>query len=69
MCHLCGRWLRILGGAHLTKMHGLDVVTYREMFQLASTTPTCSLQQSIARGAITARRAATGPGSLRSTRR
>ncbi|MGO9954394.1 MAG: zinc-ribbon domain-containing protein [Solirubrobacteraceae bacterium] len=62
MCHLCGRWLRIVGGAHLTKMHGLDVATYREMFKLASTTPTCSLQQSSARRVVTARRAATEPG-------
>ncbi len=62
MCHLCGRWLRLVGGAHLTKMHGLDVATYREMFHLASTTPTCSLQQSSVRRVVTARRAATEPG-------
>ncbi len=62
MCHLCGRWLKIVAGQHLTRIHGIDVETYREMFHLSPSTPTCSLDQSANRRVITARRAAIEDG-------
>jgi len=33
-CHLCGRWLKRVGGSHLVAAHGLTVSEYREMFHL-----------------------------------
>ena len=33
-CHLCGRWLKMVGGSHLIAAHGITVAEYREMFRL-----------------------------------
>lgn len=33
-CHLCGRWLKMVGGSHLISAHGITVAEYREMFRL-----------------------------------
>ena len=33
-CHLCGRWLKMVGGSHLISAHGISVAEYREMFHL-----------------------------------
>jgi len=33
-CAACGRWLRALGGAHLSAAHGLTAQTYRERYGL-----------------------------------
>ena len=33
-CHLCGRWLKMVGGSHLIAAHGVTVAEYREMFRL-----------------------------------
>lgn len=33
-CHLCGRWLKMVGGSHLISAHGITVAEYREMFHL-----------------------------------
>jgi len=34
-CHLCGRWLRSIGGSHLRVRHGWTGEQYREAFGLA----------------------------------
>ena len=41
-CHLCGAWLRMVGGAHLRRKHGWTVAEYREAFHLLKQTPTCA---------------------------
>ena len=41
-CHLCGRWLRKVGGTHLRVGHGWTLAEYREAFLLLQSTPTCS---------------------------
>jgi hypothetical protein len=41
-CHLCGRWLRNVGGTHLRVGHGWTLAEYREAFRLLQSTPTCS---------------------------
>jgi hypothetical protein len=41
-CHLCGEWLRTIGGAHLIKRHGWTVAQYREAFALLKGEPTCA---------------------------
>lgn len=33
-CHLCGRWLKIVGGIHIRVAHGITLDQYREMFRL-----------------------------------
>lgn len=33
-CHLCGRWLKMVGGVHLLSAHDLTLDEYRDMFQL-----------------------------------
>jgi transcriptional regulator with XRE-family HTH domain len=33
-CHLCGRWLRTIGGAHLGQRHGWNAEQYRAAFGL-----------------------------------
>ena len=33
-CHLCGRWLKMVGGSHLIAAHEMTVVEYRELFRL-----------------------------------
>jgi Probable Zinc-ribbon domain/ROS/MUCR transcriptional regulator protein len=33
-CHLCGRWLQLVGGQHLIAAHGITLLEYREMFCL-----------------------------------
>jgi Probable Zinc-ribbon domain len=40
-CHLCGRWLNVVGGTHI-RWHGWTLVRYREAFQLRESVPTCS---------------------------
>ena len=41
-CHLCGRWLRKVGGTHLRVGHGWTLAEYREAFRLRQSIPTCS---------------------------
>jgi hypothetical protein len=41
-CHLCGRWLRQVGGTHLRVGHGWTLAEYREAFRLLQSTPTCA---------------------------
>jgi hypothetical protein len=41
-CHLCGDWLRIIGGAHLIKRHGWTLSQYRAAFALLRGEPTCA---------------------------
>lgn len=40
-CHLCGRWLRFVGGTHL-RWHGWTLERYRIAFQLRNSMPTCA---------------------------
>jgi putative zinc ribbon protein len=40
-CHLCGRWMRMVGGAHL-RWHGWKLDEYRDVFQLRQGVATCS---------------------------
>jgi rubrerythrin len=40
-CHLCGRWLKVVGGTHI-RWHGWTLERYREAFQLRERVPTCS---------------------------
>jgi hypothetical protein len=40
-CHLCGRWMKAVGGTHL-RWHGWTIDDYREAFQLGRQTPTCA---------------------------
>jgi hypothetical protein len=51
-CHLCGRWMKAVGGTHL-RWHGWTIDAYRETFQLREHTPTCapSLSASLRRAA------------------
>jgi hypothetical protein len=46
-CHLCGRWLRMIGSTHLRVGHGWTLAQYREAFQLLQGVPTCSRDLSI----------------------
>jgi len=41
-CHLCGKWFRHVGGAHLRRAHGWTLADYREAFRLPRTKPTCA---------------------------
>src|SRR5436190_15803132 len=45
-CHLCGRFMRMVGGTHLRITHGWTIDAYREAFQLRQHVPTCSQQLS-----------------------
>jgi hypothetical protein len=45
-CHLCGRFMRMLGGTHLRVTHGWSIDEYREAFQLREGVPTCSRELS-----------------------
>ena len=45
-CHLCGRFLRMVGGTHLRVGHGWTLDAYREAFELPRREPTCSLDLS-----------------------
>jgi hypothetical protein len=51
-CHLCGRWMKAVGGTHL-RWHGWTIGDYREAFQLGQQTPTCArgLSASLGRAA------------------
>ena len=40
-CHLCGRWMKAVGGTHL-RWHGWTIDEYREAFRLGRQTPTCA---------------------------
>jgi hypothetical protein len=59
-CHLCGRWLRFIGGTHLTRTHGWTLAEYRDAFRLPSTLPTCSRSLSDTRREQTRQRIADG---------
>ena len=39
-CHLCGRWLKKVGGSHLIAAHGITTAQYRDMFHLYISTST-----------------------------
>jgi rubrerythrin len=39
LCHLCGQWMKAVGGTHL-RWHGWTIDAYREAFQLPAHTPT-----------------------------
>ncbi|MFZ0388631.1 MAG: alpha/beta hydrolase fold domain-containing protein [Solirubrobacteraceae bacterium] len=41
-CHLCGRWMRMVGGQHLLTQHDMTTSEYRELFHLLATTSTAS---------------------------
>ncbi|MFL5860654.1 MAG: hypothetical protein ACJ780_07730 [Solirubrobacteraceae bacterium] len=45
-CHLCGRWLRLVGGSHLTRTHGWSLDEYRNAFHLFATTTTAAPETS-----------------------
>jgi hypothetical protein len=63
-CHLCGRWLKIVGGTHLRVGHGWTVAQYREAFQLLQRSATCSPQLSASyRGYTHARQGHQGFGT------
>jgi rubrerythrin len=40
-CHLCGRWLRSVGGTHI-RSHGWTLASYRAAFELRENVPTCA---------------------------
>jgi hypothetical protein len=42
-CHLCGRWMKAVGGTHL-RWHAWAIDDYREAFQLGQQTPTCAAE-------------------------
>jgi hypothetical protein len=39
LCHLCGQWMKAVGGTHL-RWHGWTINAYRDAFQLLEHTPT-----------------------------
>lgn len=41
-CHLCGRWLKTVGGSHLLAAHNMAPAEYRELFKLYETTTTAA---------------------------
>jgi hypothetical protein len=41
-CHLCGKWFKWVGGAHLTQGHAWTLDQYREAFALLRTTTTAA---------------------------
>lgn len=45
-CHLCGRFLRKVGGTHLRVVHGWTIEQYRDAFELPAHVPTCSRELS-----------------------
>lgn len=45
-CHLCGRWLKMVGGQHLIAAHDLTLEQYREMFRLLASTTTAAPETS-----------------------
>ena len=45
-CHLCGRFMRKVGGPHLLVGHGWTLAQYREAFHLREHMPTCSRELS-----------------------
>ena len=45
-CHLCGRFMRKVGGPHLLVGHGWTLEQYREAFHLREHMPTCSRELS-----------------------
>lgn len=75
-CHLCGRWLTLVGGTHV-RWHGWTLEGYRAAFQLRGNVPTCSAGMSgrlrrgakarIGRGGFAS--PPIGTGSIRSTPR
>ena len=55
-CAACGRWLRTIGGAHLTKRHEMTVEQYRERYGLALRTVLESADRRAQRSASTYQR-------------
>ena len=49
-CHLCGGWLRKLGGSHLERTHGWTLAHYRDVFQLPQRAPLCARNLSAVQG-------------------
>ena len=45
-CHLCGRFMRIVGGTHIRVGHGWTLDAYREAFRLPEHEPTCAVDLS-----------------------
>lgn len=41
-CHLCGRWLKIVGAIHIRVAHGITLDEYREMFHLLGNVSTAA---------------------------
>jgi rubrerythrin len=41
LCHLCGRWMKIIGGTHV-RWHGWTLERYRDTFQLRQADATCA---------------------------
>ena len=41
-CHLCGKWLRMIGSTHLTRRHGWTLAQYRDVFGLLKGEPSCA---------------------------
>jgi rubrerythrin len=76
-CHLCGRWMKVVGGTHI-RWHGWTLQGYRAAFQLRENVATCSAGLSgrlrhiakakIGRGGFASPPAGAG-GSIRSTPR
>ncbi len=59
-CHLCGRWLRAIGGSHLSRVHGWTLAEYRDVFHLRPKTPTVAAGTSALFRANATRRIAAG---------
>lgn len=49
-CHLCGRWLKMVGGSHLVNAHGITLEEYREMFRLYESASTARRKRPFANG-------------------
>lgn len=45
-CHLCGRWLKMVGGQHLIAAHEMTLEQYREMFCLLGNVSTAAPETS-----------------------
>src|SRR5436305_2770836 len=45
-CHLCGRWLKLVGAIDIRVAHEITIEDYREMFQLLGNVSTAAPQTS-----------------------
>jgi predicted nucleic acid-binding Zn-ribbon protein len=68
-CHLCGRWLRTIGGSHLVRTHGWSIERYRAAFKLPKRIATAAKGTSETRRLLLAARIAEGDGMASSTGR